>query len=74
MMERLLITRGPIKGGSRVSIDSGGHVTEAETDKRPMPWRCPSCGTMLAKIALSPGSVVEIKCPRCRVMATKEAA
>jgi phage FluMu protein Com len=29
---------------------------------------------MLARLRLAPGSVVEIKCPRCNAMATKEAA
>jgi LSD1 subclass zinc finger protein len=29
---------------------------------------------MLAKMRLSPGSVVEIKCAKCNTMATKEAA
>ena len=39
-----------------------------------IPWRCPSCNTILAKVSLRPGSVIEIKCPRCNAMATKEAA
>jgi len=44
---------------------------------KPLPlivWRCPSCGNVLARIALKPGSVVEIKCKRCKTIATKEAA
>lgn len=35
-------------------------------------WRCPCCGTILAKLALAPGSVVEIKCRRCNVTAVRE--
>jgi len=38
------------------------------------PWRCPSCGGMLARMHLTPGSVVEIKCHRCNALVTKEAA
>lgn len=41
---------------------------------RLVPWRCPSCGGLLARMRLSPGSVVEIKCARCGVLAAKEAA
>lgn len=37
-------------------------------------WRCPKCGTILAKLRLVQGSVVEIKCARCNTFATKEAA
>jgi len=36
-------------------------------------WRCPKCSTMLARLRLSPGSVVEIKCYRCNAL-VKEAA
>lgn len=35
-------------------------------------WRCPSCRQFLARMALAPGSTVEIKCPRCGVLAVKE--
>jgi phage FluMu protein Com len=28
-------------------------------------WRCPRCGTVLAKLRLAPGSFVELKCKRC---------
>jgi hypothetical protein len=37
-------------------------------------WRCPSCNALLAKIHLTAGSVLEIKCARCNTIATKEAA
>jgi len=37
------------------------------------PFRCPRCGTLLAKLRLTAGSVVEIKCSRCNAMA-KDAA
>ena len=37
-------------------------------------WRCPSCGTILAKVKLAPGSVIEVKCYRCNQFAVKEAA
>lgn len=36
-------------------------------------WRCPKCGTMLAKLRLTPGSLVEIKCAKCNTL-VKEAA
>lgn len=28
-------------------------------------WRCPRCGTVLVKLRLAPGSLVEAKCKRC---------
>lgn len=34
-----------------------------------MTWRCPSCGRILARVALVAGSLVEIKC-RCNQTAT----
>ncbi len=37
------------------------------------PFRCPRCDTLLARIRLTPGSVVEIKCGRCKAL-VKEAA
>ncbi len=37
-------------------------------------WRCPKCGTILAKLCLVKGSVVEIKCGRCNAFAVKQAA
>lgn len=37
-------------------------------------WRCPGCGALLAKLVLTPGSVVQIRCGRCKTTATKEAA
>ena len=37
-------------------------------------WRCPSCGRILAKLKLVPGSIVEIKCGSCNAYAVKEAA
>ena len=48
--------------------------SDADAVKRLVPWRCPSCGSMLARIALEPGSVIEIKCARCNAVAIKEAA
>lgn len=44
----------------------------AETALRP--WRCPSCGGLLAKLHLVPGSTVEIKCHRCNAVTIKEAS
>lgn len=37
-------------------------------------WRCSKCNRILARVALSPGSAVEIKCSVCNTFATKEAA
>jgi hypothetical protein len=37
-------------------------------------WRCPKCGRILAKLHLTAGSVVEIKCGSCNNLAVKEAA
>ncbi len=37
------------------------------------PFRCPRCNALLAKLRLTPGSVVEIKCGRCSTL-VKEAA
>jgi phage FluMu protein Com len=34
-------------------------------------WRCPKCGGKLAKLALAPGSTLEIKCSRCNTLASK---
>lgn len=51
---------------------------EPGTLKRPHPdlepWKCPSCGRMLAKIRLAPGSVIEIQCKSCKAFAIREAA
>jgi rubrerythrin len=48
---------------------------EAKLKPKPLDvWRCPSCHTILAKVRLSRGSVVEIKCPRCNSFAVREAA
>lgn len=41
---------------------------------QPAPWRCPRCGGLLAKVYLSPGSILQIKCGRCNALVTKEAA
>ena len=45
-----------------------------QTEPALRPWRCPRCNAMLARLALRPGSVVEIKCARCNAVAIKEAA
>lgn len=37
-------------------------------------WRCPKCGTILAKLRLAPGSVIEVKCARCNTLTVREAA
>jgi len=37
-------------------------------------WRCPGCGRVLMRLALTPGSIVEIKCHSCKVFAVREAA
>lgn len=37
-------------------------------------WICTNCGTKLMRLYLAPGSVVEVKCPRCNCVATREAA
>ncbi len=31
-------------------------------------WRCTRCGRLLARISLSPGSMVEQPCPRCHTV------
>lgn len=36
-------------------------------------WRCPHCDALLARLRLMPGSVVEIRCWRCKTT-VKEAA
>jgi hypothetical protein len=35
-------------------------------------WRCPGCTRILAKLRLSPGSVVEVKCHSCGALITRE--
>jgi len=35
-------------------------------------WRCPNCSRILAKLALAPGSVVEVKCGSCNRFSTRE--
>jgi ribosomal protein S27E len=48
---------------------------EHKTPSRPLEaWRCPSCGRVLMKLALAPGSIVEIKCHSCKAFAVREAA
>jgi len=37
-------------------------------------WRCPRCPTVLAKVLLVPGSVVEIRCKRCGMFCRLEKA
>lgn len=52
-------------------------VRVVELEQRPSAlviWRCPKCGTILAKLYLARGSVVEVKCARCNTFAVKEAA
>ena len=36
--------------------------------------RCPKCGRMLAKVALAPGSIIEIQCKSCGAFLYREAA
>ena len=36
-------------------------------------WRCHTCGALLARLRLSPGSVVQIKC-KCNAINTLEKA
>ena len=37
-------------------------------------WRCPTCNNMLAKVALTPGARIEVKCSKCNTYAIREAA
>ncbi len=37
-------------------------------------WRCPNCNRILAKVQLSAGSAVEVKCHSCNRVAVREAA
>jgi LSD1 subclass zinc finger protein len=37
-------------------------------------WRCPKCGRILAKLHLTRGSVVEVKCGSCNTLTIKESA
>jgi hypothetical protein len=37
-------------------------------------WRCPKCNRILARLLLTAGSAVEIKCSICNTLATREAA
>lgn len=37
-------------------------------------WRCPSCGNVLARLDLKPGSVVEVKCRHCKTIVVKQVA
>jgi hypothetical protein len=51
-------------------------LTPVRSEDRPARlavWRCPNCGTILAKLALGPGSLVEIKCARCNAFAARSA-
>jgi len=36
--------------------------------------RCPKCGAVLARVNLCAGSVVEIKCRKCKTIVIKAAA
>ena len=36
--------------------------------------RCPKCGRMLAKVSLTPGSIIEIQCKSCGSFYYREAA
>lgn len=46
-----------------------------EEHRRPLPelllqqWRCPKCGRILARLLLSAGSVLEIRCSSCHTVA-----
>jgi len=35
-------------------------------------WNCPRCGHVLAKLKLTPGSVVQVRCKRCNTFSEKE--
>lgn len=35
-------------------------------------WHCPRCGTILGKLRLAPGSLVELKCKRCGAFSQRE--
>lgn len=37
-------------------------------------WRCPNCGRKLADMILGPGSMVSVKCERCKTLNVREAA
>lgn len=54
-----------------------------EYDQQPTPARppieltavrCPKCGRMLAKVLLTPGSIIEIQCKSCGAFLYREAA
>lgn len=42
------------------------------TPARLTAWRCPTCRTLLMRLALGPGSVVEVKCSKCNTLTTIE--
>jgi phage FluMu protein Com len=43
------------------------------TQEKPLqPWRCNNCGQTLLYLWLMPGSILEIKCPRCKAMNVRE--
>lgn len=46
----------------------------SESPRRMEVLRCPSCGRVLLKIALMPGSMIEIKCHSCKAFVIREAA
>ena len=50
------------------------------TERPPAPapplqlWRCPRCGQPLMRVYLTPGAVVEVRCPKCRETHTRQGA
>lgn len=36
------------------------------------PWRCPSCGHLLAEVDMAQGGTLRVKCKNCKQMCTLE--